>query len=115
MDKMKQYIPIGLVLALGVKSMISGISVADSAVAVALIGLLTLREYMEKNSKIEEVEERTNKKLAEMSNTILEQNKIIKAQTEEFVKLRDQMSGIKMTFGSKEQPVANPLSRFGVK
>jgi uncharacterized coiled-coil protein SlyX len=115
MDNKLKLIPMGLVLALGLKAIVLGLSGADSAVAISLIGLLTLREYMEKNSKLEEVKEHTEKKLKEMSETISKQNEVIAAQTQEFVKLRDQMTAVKMTFGNREQSVANPFSKIGSK
>lgn len=114
MDNLR-HIPMGLVLALGLKCVVLGISGADAAVAVSLIGLLTLREYMEKHSKLKEVEEHANTKIKEMTAAISKQNEVIKLQADEFVKLRDQMAGIKMSFGSKDQSIQNPMSRLGIK
>lgn len=105
-----------LVIALSAKGLALGISLSDAAIAVSLIGLLSLREYMSKHQMLQEVKEETNTKLKEMTEAIATQNKVIKLQAEEFDKLRGTMSGIKLQFGQKEtfsQPV-NPLTRkFG--
>ncbi len=114
MDNLLKNIPVGLVLAMGLKCVALGVSGADAAIAVSLIGLLTLREYMEKHSKLKEVEERTDKKVSEMTTAIELQNKVIKAQAEEFSKLRDQMVSVKMAAGTKEQSISN-LSKLGIK
>ncbi len=107
------YIPIGLVLALGIKCLAVGISPADAAISVSLIALLALREYMEKHKKLQEVEASTEKKLADMTAAIEMQNKVIKAQAEEFDKLRGTIQGFKLQQGMKEQP-ANPfLKKMG--
>lgn len=114
MDKILQYMPLGLVFALSTKGVVLGVTLADASIVVSLVGLLSLREYLNQNRKYKEFEEKTEKqvkdnidhtekKLAEIAETILKQNQIIKLQAEEYDKLRNSMSGIKLQYGVKEQ------------
>lgn len=113
MDKLK-IIPMVLVVALSAKALILGVSAADAAIAVTLIGLLSVQEYLSRNiaykdfvsstnEKVKTLEELANTKLEEMSKAITQQNQVIKVQAEEYDKLRNSMSGIKLQFGVKDQ------------
>lgn len=103
MDKvLKNLGPLVLVIALGLKGVISGINIADASVAVALTGLLSLREYLERNREYTEMKETVDAKVKAIEATVELQNKVIKEQAIEFDKLRNSMSGIKLQFGAKE-------------
>lgn len=102
MDKLKM-IPLALVCSLSVKAVILGIGLSDASIAVALVGLLSIREYLDGNRKHSELANETTKKLQEMSEAIAKQNQVIKLQAEEYDKLRNSMSGIKLQYGVKDQ------------
>lgn len=120
MDKIFKFGPLVMVVALSVKAVISSVSPADAAIAVTLVGLLAAREHLNRNIEYKEFKESTeaqvkaldeiaNKKLEEMSKAITKQNEVIKVQAEEYAKLRDSMSGIKLQFGAKEAFTQNKV------
>lgn len=104
MDKVVKYFPLLLVTLLSLRSIALGITISDALVCISLVGLMSLRELLEKHKKMREVEEATKAKLDEMKNAINAQNVFIKAQAEEFDKLRNSMTGIKLQFGQTTTP-----------
>ena len=106
MDRIVSNIPLGIVVALSVRSLINGAGMAEALIAMSLVGLLCLREVLDRHKKMREIEATTLSKLEEMKNAINAQNKVIEAQAMEYDKLRNSMSGIKLQFGQKDTNVA---------
>lgn len=112
MDKISNNAPLWLVIALSLKGIILGVSGADAAIAVSLIGLLVLKEYLAKHKILKELENETKEKLKAMSEAINLQNEVIKAQAIEFDKLRGSITGLKLQNGVKETfSQLNPLKK----
>lgn len=102
MSSILKQMPVWLIIALGLKASILGINISDALVGVSLVGLLCLREWMDKHKTINEVESHVARKMEEMKNAINAQNAVITEQAKEFDKLRNSMTGIKLQYGQKE-------------
>lgn len=107
MEKISNYSPLAIVVALSIKAVALSISFSDAAVAVSLVGLLALREHLNKHKQMQELAKETAEKLTEMKNAVNAQNSVIAAQAAEFDKLRSTMTGIKIAFGQKDSVIPN--------
>lgn len=99
MDIIKNNAPLVMVIALSLKGLAFGISFADASVAVSLVGLLALRDHLDKHKRMQEVEKSTQEQLDKMCKTIQTQNEVIAAQALEFDKIRNAVSGLKLQYG----------------
>lgn len=111
MEIIKNLAPLGVVIALSTKALVTSISISDALIAVSLVGLLCLREHLEKHRKMQDIDVLVSSKLEEMKKTITAQNTVIQAQAEEFDKLRNSITGIKMMYGQKDSTITG--KKFG--
>lgn len=109
MQAVEKYMPMGLLCAFVLKVVLFGTSLSEMGVIFALASLCGIKEYMEKNRRIQTVEavlkehkEFLDKKTEEQSNVISKQNEVIKNMADELDRVRSNITGLKMTAGFKK-------------
>lgn len=96
---MEKKLPLGILLAFSGKALALGTSPSESAIIIGLISLLSVKEYLDKNKKIKEVEESVDTKLKSFEAIIKKQNEVITAQAEAHDKLQTAVTSVKMQYG----------------
>ncbi len=96
MENIRKYSPLGLVIALVIKSLIVGMNFAEMGVVVSIVSFLGLIEYLDKNKKFQEVKESALKSQEETKSIVNKQNDVIAKMADEVTRLRSDMSGLKL-------------------
>jgi hypothetical protein len=91
MDKMKKYIPMGLLCLYVLKLVALGTNFPEMGVVFALTSYVALKDYMEKHKKIQEMSEVINK-----------QNEVLAKMATEVDAIKTSMVGLKMNQGFKK-------------
>ncbi len=105
---MVRQLPIGLLSALVIKSLVSGAGLPEMIVATALIGLLSLREHLDKKLSNDQIKEHLlaeHKKIADIVST---QNQVIEKMANEIADQKTKLSSVQLATGMQ-----NRLGKIG--
>jgi hypothetical protein len=101
MEKVTQYLPLGLLVAFTAKLIAHGTTPAEAAVVFALTTLLSLEKYLNKSHTIQKIESNIQSTLADMQKIIEQQTNTIARLANELDTVRTNVSSMKLSQGMK--------------
>ncbi len=100
--KLNQYLPIGLLSALTLKLTILGANLPEMGMIFALVGLLGLREYLEKNKSTLQIKEECLKEISEIKAIVKMQNEAIEKMARVIDEQRTNVASLKLAAGMRK-------------
>lgn len=96
MEKFKDLLPKGLLVAFLVKMLLNTTSYSDMGIVFCLAGTVALQVYLEKSKSIQDLQEAVFKKSQEQNDVINKQNDVIAQFAVEFSKMKNEVAGVKL-------------------
>ena len=94
-----KFIPLALLTLLVLKQFVHGIDAAEMGVTIALCGLVSLRDYREKQNYVKEIQAEMKKELDEMKLMNTTQNEVIAKMAVALDEVRTKTSTIQLAQG----------------
>ena len=102
MEQIQKHAPLALCALLVLKQLILGSDPSQAAITIALVGILSVKELMEKNKKYSEIETNCKKSLEEMMTIVHKQNEILNVAAKEVALMKQSVESIKMSSGMRK-------------
>jgi hypothetical protein len=99
----KQYLPLGLLSAFVLKSLILGTNLADMGVIFSLVALVSLKEFLDRHKKMKEIEDFVKSEVSEFKNVIQKQNEVIELMSKKIQENNTKVSSLTMAQGMKSR------------
>jgi hypothetical protein len=99
MNQVKQHLPLLLLSSLVLKQLIVGISASEMGTAIAIASIVALRDYLEKNKQIQEIESSVKKELEEVKTIVKTQNEVIEKMAKAIDENRTSIASMKLSSG----------------
>ena len=99
---MEKYLPLGLLSVFTLKVMIFSASLADMGIVLGLAGLLALKDHLDKQKTIRQIQDETNKSLEDMKYTLKLQNDVIEKMARAADEQRTSTAGLKLAQGMRK-------------
>lgn len=96
-----KYLPLGLLSAFIGKLLIFGSKLSEMGVVFALVGLVALKEYLDKHKTMQQIEVQVSLKLEEINEVVKKQNQVIELMSVKLADHRSEVSGLKLAQGMK--------------
>lgn len=97
MNQLKNHLPLALLALLVLKQLISGTSLAEMGVTIAVAGIVSLKDFLEKQKHIQEVESLVKKELEEMKSVVKTQNEVIEKMAKAIDENRTGIASLKLS------------------
>jgi hypothetical protein len=99
MNQIKHNLPLILLASLVLKQLVHGIDASEMGVAIALSAIVSLKDYLEKQKAIQEVDAHVKKELEEVKHVIKTQNEVIEKMAKALDENRTSVASLKLSQG----------------
>lgn len=97
-----KFIPLALLTLLVLKQLVQGINAAEMGVTIALCCLVSLRDYLEKQNFVKEIQAEMKKELDEVKAMNATQNEVISKMAVALDEVRSKTSTLQLAQGYKQ-------------
>ncbi len=102
MESVTKHTPIALLALFIGKLLFFGCNGPEMGVATALVALVTVKEYIDKSKKLQEIEAQYKADFHTIKTGFEAQNKVIATMAEEVAKVKTQGEGVKLAMGMRK-------------
>ena len=99
MNQVKNQLPLALLSLAVLKQLVKGIDAAEMGVVLALAAIVALKDYLEKQKSIQEIDTHVKKELEEVKHVIKTQNEVIEKMAKALDENRTSVASMKLSQG----------------
>lgn len=99
MNQVKNHLPLALLAALVLKQIITGCSASEMGTAIAVAGIVALKDYLEKHSDIQDIKTSTKRELEEVKAVVVKQNEVIEKMAKAIDETKSGLASVRLSQG----------------
>ena len=97
MNQLKNHLPLALLALLVLKQLFVGTNAAEMGVSISLAAIVGLKDFLEKQKKIQEIEKIMKQEVEEMKSVIKTQNEVIEKMAKAIDENRTGIASLKLS------------------
>jgi hypothetical protein len=98
-----KFLPLALLTLLVLKQLVHGVDLAGMGVTIALTAVIALKDYLEKQKHIQEIEAHVKKELEDVKHVINTQNEVIEKMAKALDDVRTKAASIQLSQGYQKK------------